>query len=37
MIELSFPKLDMIYIKSTVEIDKWFLVSAFENLRFQNS
>lgn len=36
MTELSCPKLDMIYFKSTVEIFEWFLVSVLKNLRSGN-
>ncbi len=37
MMELRFPKLDATFLKATVEIFEWFLVSVFKNLRFQNS
>ena len=34
---LGSTKLDMIFLKFTVEIFEWFLVSVFKNLRFGNS
>ena len=36
MNRLGSPKLDMIFLKSAVEIFEWLLGSVFKNLRFQN-
>jgi|GEM_PF-5999768 len=37
MTEFRFPKLDATFLKATVEIFEWFLVSVFKNLRSGNS